>query len=101
MSDNWVAVDFESAAVIDENGVKTLVVRGETTSSSATGSEVRLSPVDYFAQPEYWRIEVLWNRADAILTVMTPYQARLSLESRTGSKGIEVFGKEKSVKIDI
>jgi hypothetical protein len=99
-SAQWVPVDFTSATIIGAGSNNAeLVVTGETPSSSSTGNPVKLEPEQYIAQPEYWRIEVLWNRANSIFPTVSPFEARLLLRGVLGRKGIEVVGKTRNEKI--
>lgn len=99
----WVPVDFESATIqTNPSKSKVLIVKGQTPSSSSEGSPVKLQPVKYVVRPEYWRIDVLWDRADAIFQSLNSYEAPpLDLTGVTGTKGIEVVGKDRSEKIDV
>ena len=98
----WVPVDFESATIqTNPPKSKMLTVKGQTPSSSSEGSPVKLQPVKYVVQPEYWRIDVLWDRADAIFQSLNSYEASLDLTGVTGTKGIEVVGKHSNKKIDV
>jgi hypothetical protein len=63
--------------------------------------EVVLSPVTYIRQPEYWEIDVLGCMRTIGMPVLTPYTATLRLGSTIGTKGIEVVGATRSVRIDV
>ena len=78
-----------------------LTVTGETSSCSQLGCPVKLVPVTYVAQPEYWRIEVLWDCADAIFKSICPFEVSIALDGIAGSKGVEVVGRTRSEKLDI
>ena len=94
-------IDFTKAFV---RGVDTspwerfLVVSGFKPFSSM---EVVLSPVTYFRQPEYWEIDVLGCVRTVGMPALTPYTASLRLGSTVGTKGIEVVGANRRVRIDI
>ena len=95
MDQNWIPVDFETAEIkTSESGGNILAVRGR-----CQGTDVKLFPVDYLALPEYWRIDVLADSSGE--NSLSNYEVSLKLDGICGSKGVEVFGRETSVKIDI
>jgi hypothetical protein len=75
-----------------------LVVSGVKPFSSM---EVVLSPVTYIRQPEYWEVDVLGCVREIGMPVLTPYTVSLRLGSTIGTKGIEVVGATRSVRIDV
>jgi hypothetical protein len=100
MSENWIPADLKTAEVkAVEDGGKILVVRGIARSASGKGPEVRLLAIDYLALPEYWRIDVLSNSPSE--GSLSDYETSLKLDGTCGSKGVEVFGRETSIKIDV
>lgn len=60
---------------------------------------VRLSPLIYIRQPEYWGIEVVGSVPGFCLTALAPYTVSIPLAGITGTKGIEVIGANKKQKI--
>ena len=60
---------------------------------------VRLSPLIYIRQPEYWGIEVVGSLPGFCLTALAPYTVSIPLAGITGTKGIEVIGANKKQKI--
>jgi hypothetical protein len=62
---------------------------------------VRLSPLIYIRQPEYWGIEVIGTLSGIGLPVLAPYHVFISLEGIRGTKGIEVIGANKTKKINL
>jgi len=99
----WVAVDFESATV---SAGKTpdsfvLTVTGHTSSSSSLGCPVKLSAAKYVTQPEYWRIEVLWDCADAIFQSLCDFSVSIPLDGIRGKQGIEVVGRKRHEQINV
>lgn len=93
-------IDFESAQVNGGfiNETYFLTVTGE---KPYLNMEVRLSPVIYTHQPEYWRIDVIGLLPGFGLPAFGPYTETIEVTSFIGTKGIEVFGATKSEKIDI
>ena len=75
-----------------------LVVTGLKPSSN---TEVLLLPVTYIRQPEYWEIQVLGCTRGLGLPVLTPYTASLPLNGTIGTKGVEVVGATRSLRIDV
>jgi len=75
-----------------------LVVSGVKPFSSM---EVVLSPVTYVRQPEYWEIDVLGCVRTIGMPMQTPYTASLRLGSTIGTKGIDVVGATRSLRIDV
>ena len=63
--------------------------------------QVRLSPLIYIRQPEYWGIEVLGTLSGIGLPVVAPYHVFIPLDGIIGTKGIEVLGATKSKKIKV
>jgi hypothetical protein len=66
-----------------------------------SGMDVVLSPVTYFRQPEYWEIDVLGCVREIGMPVLTPYTVSLRLNGTIGTKGIEVVGTTRSVRIEV
>jgi len=75
-----------------------LVVSGFKPFSSM---DVVLSPVTYIRQPEYWEIDVLGCMRTIGMPVLTPYTATLRLRNTIGTKGVEVVGATRSLRIDV
>lgn len=75
-----------------------LVVSGLKPSSNM---DVVLSPVTYIRQPEYWEIDVQGCMRGLGLPVLTPYTATLRLAGTVGTKGVEVVGATRSLRIDV
>jgi hypothetical protein len=75
-----------------------LVVRGV---KGYLNMEVRLAPVMYVMQPEYWEIRVVGSNVGVGLPATEPYSVFLPLDSVRGIKGIEVVGKNKKERIDV
>lgn len=100
---NWALADFETIVVVVDTTVKSylLTVTGVTPRSGELSLGVRLIAIEYVRQPEYAEIRVEWDEADAILQTVTPYKVSDSIGSIRGSKGIELVGRGKSVKVDL
>ncbi len=76
-----------------------LVVSGE---APCLNMEVQLSPFIYITCPEYWGIEVIATLpSGACITAIKPFTLVIGLSGITGSQGIEVFGANKSEKLDV
>ena len=99
----WVPVNFEKAEILPgaKPGSHILKVTGHTPSASGDGCPVKLQPSVYVVQPEYWRIEVMWNRHNAIFQSLCAYEVSIPLDRFQGKKGIEVVGEDNSEKITI
>lgn len=97
-SSNWVPVDFDKAELQPGSvpGSLVLVVSGNTSSSSSRGCPVKLVPATYVTQPDYWRVEVLWDRAHAIFQSECPFSVFMPLDGIRGRLGIELIGKTAS-----
>ena len=97
----WVPLDFRRAVVIPgkEPGSLLLTVTGDKPRDAPRGSAVKLEPVAYATQPEYCKIEVLWDSANANLPMVTPFTVSISLDGIRGTKGVEVVGQTRSQKI--
>ena len=100
---NWVPLDFRKAVVDagQEPGSLVLTVTGDKPRDAQRGSPVKLEPLTYATQPEYWKIEVLWDSANANLPMVTPFKVSILLDRIRGTKGVEVVGQTRSQKISI
>lgn len=99
-STNCRLITFDSARVVANQltGDRTLVVKGYAPYAGAT---VRLDPLVYFRQPEFWGIQVIGCMPEMGATAMTPYTASLELTGSTGTLGVEVIGVDRSQRIRI
>jgi hypothetical protein len=75
-----------------------LQVSGVKFSPSMT---VKLMPLIYVRQPEYWEIEVVGGLSGAAIPVKTPYTVSLPLGGTLGSRGIQVIGANRSDTFDL
>lgn len=96
-------IDFTSAQVYtysstDQTPQHVLVVRGI---QPYRNMEVKLVPLVYIRQPEYWGIEVMGCLSGVGLPATKPYVAKLDLAGTIGTRGIEVIGATRSEKIEI
>lgn len=94
-------IDFDSAQLIvleTQPPRYVLVVSGQKPYFNMT---VRLSPLVYIRQPEYWGIEVMGCLPGLGLPAVAPYVVSLELAGIIGTRGIEVIGANQSKKIDI
>jgi len=78
-----------------------LTVSGDKPREAQGGAVVKLNPLAYETQPEYWKIELLWDSADAVIPMVTPFSVSITLDQFRGSKGVEVVGQTKRQKIEI
>ena len=63
---------------------------------------VRLEPLVYVQQPEYWGIEVVGCLTGGIcLTAVRPFTESIPLAGITGTKGIEVVGATCTKKFEV
>src|SRR5215471_6498153 len=99
----WVPLDFRKAVVATgpKRGSYVLTVSGDKPRDAESGSPVKLQPMVYETQPEYWRIEVLWDEDDAIVPIITPFTVSIPLDGVRGTRGIRVAGQTRFQKIDI
>jgi hypothetical protein len=99
----FVPLDFRKAVVApgETAGSMVLTVTGDKPRDAQGGAKVKLQPLTYEVQPEYWKIEVLWDPENAIFPVVTPFTVSLPLDGIQGAKGIEVIGQTKKQKIAI
>ncbi|MFF1905603.1 hypothetical protein [Kitasatospora sp. NPDC058218] len=93
-------IDFDEAKAVPGivPGTFILVVSGTKPYLNMT---VRLSPLVFIAQPEYWGIEVVGSLSGIGLPATTPYTESLPLDGITGTKGIEVIGAYRTERIDL
>jgi len=95
VSGSKVNTDFVSAKVDWDR--RELVVTGETTRGGGT---VSLVPQKHSTVPDYWQVDLVWDKENAIYTSMTPFEARLPLASAAGIKGVLLKGKSKTLTIE-
>jgi hypothetical protein len=93
-------IPFTKAKVVSGivPGAHILIVSGTKPYLNMT---VRLSPVVYIQQPDYWSIEVVGSLPGIGLPTTAPYTVALPLGGVTGKKGIEVVGANKKLKIAV
>jgi hypothetical protein len=94
-------IDFEKAEVRPGivSGTYILIVRG---TKPYLNMKVRLIPLVYIRQPEYWGIEVTGCLTEGIgLPATEPYTAILALNDTVGTQGIEVIGATHSETISV
>jgi hypothetical protein len=93
-------INFTKARIVPGivNNTWILIVEGTKPCLNMT---VRLIPLIYVRQPEYWGIEVTGTVPGFCLPAVSPYTASLPLNGITGTKGIEVIGARKRKKIDV
>jgi hypothetical protein len=93
-------IDFKTAKVVGGfvTGTYFLIVSG---TKPYLNMEVRLTPLIYIRQPEYWGIEVIGILPGIGLPTTAPYHVHISLAGITGTKGIEVIGARKRKKINV
>jgi hypothetical protein len=93
-------IDFDRAEVHPGFLPETYILIVSGTKPYVT-MEVRLSPLVYVRQPEYWGIEVLGSLPGMGLPVLAPYTVCLPLSGIIGTIGIEVIGANKKKQIAI
>lgn len=62
---------------------------------------VKLMPLVYVRQPEYWEIEVVGGLRGAGIPTKVPYSVSLPLGGALGSRGIQVLGANRSDTFDV
>jgi len=93
-------ITFKQAKVVTGIVPETyiLVVSGTKPYLNMT---VELSPLIYIRRPEYWGIEVVGSLSGIGLPATAPYSVAIPLDGITGTKGIEVIGANKKLKIAV
>ena len=94
-------IAFESAEVVPGivNGTFFLIVTGTAPCFNMT---VKLVPLIYIRQPDYWGIEVVGTLAGGIcLDAVKPYHVSLPLTGITGTRRIEVIGANQTEQFDV
>lgn len=99
----WVPLDFRKAVVGPGETPESLLltVSGDKPRDARGGAPVKLEPMKYDAQPEYWKIEVLWDAAGATVPMVTPFTVSIVLDRFRGTRGVELVGQTKRQKISI
>ena len=92
-------IDFDKADLV-AGAVPNSWILVVTGTKPWLNMEIRLSPLIYVTQPEYWGIEVVGCLPGIGLPAEAPYHITLPIQS-WGSMGIEVLGAAKSKKIQI
>jgi hypothetical protein len=97
---NCRRINFDNASVVPGfvNDTWILIVSGE---KPWVTMDVRLVPMIYIQQPEYWEIEVVGCLSGVGLPETAPYTVTLEVTHFIGKKGIEISGATKSKKIEI
>jgi hypothetical protein len=101
MSESCRRIEFEKAEVHPGivSGTYILVVTG---TAPCMNMRVRLEPLVYVKQPEYWGIEVIGCLTGGIcLPAVRPFTESIPLAGITGTEGIEVIGATHTQKIDV
>jgi|SRR5579864_1042915 len=100
---SWVPLDFRKAVVKPgaTPGSLMLTVTGDKPREAAGGAPVRLQPLTYEEQPEYWKVEVLWDTTNATIPAIVAFSVSISLDGIRGTKGVEVVGQSRSQKVSI
>jgi hypothetical protein len=88
--DAGIAIGFVSGLFLHVSGTKPYV-----------NMEVRLIPLVYIAQPEYWGIEVVGCLPGVALPADSPYTVSAQIGGAVGTRGIEVIGAGRSMKFEI
>jgi hypothetical protein len=70
-----------------------LAVRGEKPYSNM---EVKLNPLVYIRQPEYWGIEGVGCLPEVGLPVLADYVVKLEIDGTIGTRGIDVIAANRS-----
>ena len=94
-------IDFDKAEVRPGfvDGTFFLIVNGN---APCFNMRVQLMPLIYIQRPEYWEIEVVGCQAGPVcLPAVKPYTETLPLDGILGTKGIEVVGASRRVKIEV
>ena len=93
-------INFDKAKVVPGFIPNTyfLVVSGKKPYLNMT---VELSPLIYIRRPDYWGIEVIGSLPGFGLPALAPYTVSIPLDGILGTKGIEVIGANKRVKIPV
>jgi len=95
-------IDFRTAKVVPGFLPNTwfLVVTGI---KPCLNMKVKLSPLIYIRQPDYWGIEVVGSLHGICIVGIAPapYNVSIPLDGILGTKGIEVIGATKKKRIDV
>lgn len=99
----WLPLDFRKAVVVpgEAPGSLVLTVSGTKPRDAQRGAAVKLNPLAYEVRPEFWKIEVLWDTAEANVPFVTPFTVSIPLDGICGSRGVEVVGQTRTQKISI
>ena len=90
-------IDFETVEIVPGivNDTWFVIVSGTKPYVNMT---VKLQPLTYVGQPEYWGIEVVGCLPGVRLPATAPYQESRPLDGIRGTKGIEIIGATKREK---
>ena len=99
----WEPAEFDTAVVERDpkSGSPVLTVAGVAPSGGERSLGARLLPDPDSSADEYARIKVELDKEDAIFLSEMPFRVSIPLDGIHGSKGVEVVGYGKSVKIDV
>lgn len=99
--ESFRGLDFDDARVVPGfvTGTYILIVSGE---KPYLNMNVKLVPRIYVRQPEYWGFDIVGSIPGGIgLPAFGRYTAHKDLSGVTGTKGVEVFGTDYSLKIPV
>jgi hypothetical protein len=88
----------KAEAYKSDSGQVTLVVSGVAPYS---GTKIKLVPLVYIRQPEYWGIQVIGCSPSISLPVLTPWAVKQDVTGTVGTAGLEVIGSNQSVRITL
>jgi hypothetical protein len=93
-------IDFKEAEIRPGfvNDTYFLIVSG---TKPYLNMEVRLIPLVYVAQPDYWAIEVVGTLPGFGLPAEAEYTVSISIDGIRGKKGVEVIGATERKSLDV
>ncbi len=94
-------LDFDDADVVTLESFPPQYVLRVSGSKPYATMDVRLVPLVYVRQPEYWGIEVVGSLHGIGLPVVQPYEVSLAVTSFLGTAGIEVIGATRRQRFEI
>lgn len=90
LPETCVPIDFSEAHIVHEGADWVLEVSGR---SAHRPEDIRLLPVMYVMQPDYWQVMLVGcPERDGATGPVRPYKVRLKVNGSIGHKGIRLLG---------
>lgn len=94
-------LDFDTAEILVLESDPPQYLLAVSGTKPYRNMEVKLAPLVYVRQPEYWGIEAIGCAAGLVLPAEGPFSVTLPLAGVTGTKGVEVIGASRAERLGV